>query len=65
MTENFFIKNDFTCLNPSRMKSGQGRIEHIVKNRIEIRGGDGSERTLRIGACTRLESREHLPRAGQ
>lgn len=60
----FTFKEDFNCLVPSGLESGSGVIKSVNKKFIEIDNG-GRVQKLNLGACSRLESTNSLPKVGQ
>ena len=63
--QHFSIGSDFNCLNPSTLVNGKGKIVSIDKNLLTVEREDKTEITLKLGACTSLESTEKLPKLGQ
>lgn len=52
--ESAFAKGDFTCLNPSKVQSGSGKITSINGNTINIEDSMKRKMKLKIGACSRI-----------
>lgn len=59
------MKEDFSCLNPSRVVKGYGVINKIEHDYIQARNSDGRNMKFKLGTCTRLESTEDIPKVGQ
>ena len=57
--------NEFHCLNPSAAEKGYVRITSVDAGNIYGRTQKGKELKFRLGACSRLESSEQLPKIGQ
>jgi predicted nucleic acid-binding Zn-ribbon protein len=56
------FNGDFSCLNHSALRAGQGEIRSISGNRITVATAEG-DIELRMGACTRVECSKLLPEA--
>ena len=50
------IRNDFSCLRPSRLVTRSGVIRYIRKNLMVVEGEDSEIYKLLLGSCSRLES---------
>ena len=57
--------SDFGCLNPSALQSGQGVIKSVQGNHVQVTNSAGSNISLNLGACSRIESATKVPRPGQ
>lgn len=60
-----FVEGDFTCLNPSQIKSGGGTITNISGDTITINNYNDQTINIKIGACSRIEASTAIPKVGQ
>lgn len=52
-------------MNPSTLRNGKGKIRSISNSEIEVEDSKGGQVVLKLGACTRIESGERVPKLGQ
>lgn len=60
----FSFQEDFNCLAPSSLQTGNGIIQKIESKRIIV-DVNGTSVSLNLSACSRIESTANLPGVGQ
>ena len=55
----------FSCLNPSAARKGYGTISAIESSHIYVSSHDGRKIKFKIGACSRIECTNEVPKVGQ
>lgn len=52
-------------MNPSASESGYGTIAEVTSHEIYVNAHNGHKYKFNVGACSRLEGTEPLPKIGQ
>lgn len=60
-----YASGDFNCFSPSQVQPGYGIIQSIKGNAITIKDSQGKQVVLKIGACSRIEDTEAIPKPGK